>query len=96
MHNVLRHLGIEEGRPEAVPDQRSFDTISLVHSEHGGGLRRRVELEAEVRKGEPIADVVDVFGETVETIEANADGFILRQMRLGAIATGAEVAWIAS
>jgi uncharacterized protein len=96
VHNVLRHLGIEDGTPEAVPEQRSFHTIRLVHSEHGGGLRWRVELEAEVQEGDPIADVVDVFGETVETVEARADGIILRQMRLGAIATGAEVAWIAS
>jgi uncharacterized protein len=96
VHNVLRHLGMEDGAPEVPSDQRDFHQITLVHADRGGGLRWRVDLRAELHTGQPIADIVDVFGDVVDTVEANADGFLLRQMRLGAVATGAELAWIAS
>jgi predicted deacylase len=96
VHNVLRHLGIEPGDPEGPEQQRSFRTITLVHASAGGGLVWDRELTDEVRAGEPIASIVDVFGGEVETLTAPVDGFILRKMLLGSVATGAEVAWIAS
>ncbi len=94
--NVLRHLGIEDGDPEPPPDQRDFRTITLAHADRGGGLRWHVGLRDDVRSGQPIAEIVDVFGDRVETIEAPTDGFVLRQMLFGAVATGAEIAWIAN
>lgn len=96
VQNVLRLLGMMEGEP-AVPDrQRAFRTITLVHAREGGALRWHVDLEDEVTKGQPIAELVDVFGETVETLVSPMDGFVLRIMLFGSIATGAEVAWIAN
>jgi uncharacterized protein len=94
--NVLHALGILDGEPDPVPDQRAFRTISLVHADHGGGLRWRVGLGHDVRAGQPIAEIVDVFGDPVEVVESPADGFLLRQMLLGAVATGAELAWVAA
>ena len=93
---MLRRLGIEDGDPVEGPPPRAFRTIILRHASHGGGLRFFVELEDEVRAEDPIAEIVDVFGHVVETIEAGRDGFVLRKMLLGSVATGAEVAWIAS
>ena len=55
-----------------------------------------VDLGSEVTAGQEIGEVVDVFGERVESLEAPLDGFILRVMRLGSISTGAEVVWVAS
>lgn len=96
VHNVLRHLGMEAGEVEAPATQRAFRTITLVHAREGGQLRWLTDLEAAVTSGQPIAEVVDLFGDVVETLTAPTDGFILRKMLFGAIATGAEVAWIAS
>ena len=96
VHNVLRHLGMEPGEPDVPAEQRVFRTITLVHANEGGGLRWRVAMEDEVAAGQPIADVVDVFGQTIETCTSPTNGFVLRAMLFGAIATGAEVAWIAS
>jgi predicted deacylase len=50
----------------------------------------------EVRAGQPLATVVDLFGDAIERLEAPQDGFLLRKMLFGTVATGAEVAWIAS
>jgi predicted deacylase len=96
VHNVLRHMGIVPGDVERPPHQRAFRTITLVHAQQGGQLRWLAEVEDEVRDGQPIAEVVDVFGVVVDQLTAPTDGFVLRKMLFGAIATGAEVAWIAS
>jgi predicted deacylase len=96
VHNVLRAMGMEDGAPEPPERQRDFHKIALVHAEHGGGLRMQTDLGKDVTAGEEIAQVVDVFGQTVETITAPVSGFVLRAMRLGSVATGAEIAWIAS
>ncbi len=96
VHNVLRTFGIEDGDPEPPGPQRAFRSITLAHAERGGGLRLRVDLGDEVARGQPIADVVDVFGDPVEEVTAPVAGFVLRIMRLGSLATGAEVAWIGS
>jgi uncharacterized protein len=96
VHNVLRAMGMEEGAPEVPAEQRTFRRITLAHAEHGGGLRMTVDLGDEVTQGQEIAQVVDVFGDTVERVAAPSAGFVLRAMRLGSIATGAEVAWIAA
>lgn len=94
VRNVLRSLGMMEGEPEMPPQQRVFTTITLAHAQHGGGLRMKVKLGDEVRAGQPIAEVVDVFGQQVEVVESPTDGFVLRRMLLGSISTGAEVAWV--
>lgn len=96
VHNVLRALKMEEGEPEVPKEQRVFRNITLSHAEHGGGLRMKVDLGDEVSRGQDIAEVVDVFGDTIERISSPAAGFVLRVMRFGSISTGAEVAWIAS
>ncbi|HEX5040915.1 MAG TPA: succinylglutamate desuccinylase/aspartoacylase family protein [Candidatus Limnocylindria bacterium] len=96
VHNVLRHLGMEQGEVEAPSDQRAFRTITLVHAMAGGPLSWLVELEDEVTAGQPIAEISDLFGQSVEKLASPVDGFILRKMLHGSVATGGEVAWIAS
>lgn len=94
--NVLKGMDMLPGEPEVPSKQRSFSKITIVHAERGGGLRRHVELGDMVAAGQPIATVVDVFGESVEELASPADGVILRVMLLGAIHSGAEVVWIGS
>jgi predicted deacylase len=95
IRNVLVEMKMIEGTIDRVA-QRRFTKIHLVHADHGGGLRMAVNVRDEVKQGAEIAHVIDVFGDAVETLRAPADGFVLRAMRLGSIATGAEVAWIAN
>ena len=96
IHNALRSMGMEPGEPEGPAEQRVFHKITLVHAERGGGLRMGAHIGDEVRAGQEVAVIVDVFGETVDRITSPSDGFVLREMLLGSVATGAEVAWIAS
>ncbi|HEX5040905.1 MAG TPA: succinylglutamate desuccinylase/aspartoacylase family protein [Candidatus Limnocylindria bacterium] len=94
--NVMRAMGMLAGEPEDRGPARRFSKITLVHAEHGGGLHLDVDLGDDVTAGQEIGEIVDVFGDRVERIEASADGFILRAMRLGSVSTGAEIVWIAS
>jgi predicted deacylase len=96
VRNVCIDMGMLDEAPVASAAPRPFRQISLVHAERGGGLRLDVDLEDEVEAGQPIGEVVDVFGRQVEQLRAPVAGFILRAMRYGSIATGAEVVWIAS
>ena len=96
IRNVMIAMGMLDDEPVTGDPPRKFSTITLVHAERGGGLTLSVDLGHEVTAGQQIGEVVDVFGDSIERLEAPADGFILRAMRYGSVATGAEVVWIAS
>ena len=96
IRNVMIAMGMLDEPPVKPATQRRFDSILLLHANKGGGLRVHHEIGDEVTAGQLIAEIVDVFGDMVERIESPKDGFVLRAMKLGSIATGAEVAWIAS
>jgi predicted deacylase len=96
VRNALRVVGSLDGDPEPVPEPRRFTTFAIVHGNRGGGLRLSVDIGTEVAAGQPIGEIVDVFGTRVEELISPVDGFILRAMRLGSVATGAEVVWVAS
>lgn len=93
---VLAEMGMwpEFGSNPAPVQTRDFSNIHLVHADCGGGLRPLCRLGDEIAAGTPLAEIVDVFGQTTEIIRAHVDGFVLRIMTYGAVASGAEVAWI--
>lgn len=95
VRNVLSAMGMRAAAAEPAGPQRRFSEIHLVHAERGGGLRLAVDLRAEVKRGDTLGEIVDVFGAVTETLRAPVDGFVLRAMRLGSVATGGEIAWIA-
>lgn len=96
LRNIMKSMGMLEGQPEPNDRTREFTHFAVVHATRGGGLRMLVELDDEVKAGDPVAEIVDTFGDTVETVVAPEDGFILRVMRFGSVATGAELVWVAN
>jgi predicted deacylase len=96
VRNALVAMGMLHEAPAPVAEQRRFTTFQILHAGRGGGLRLAVDIGHEVVAGQSVGEIVDVFGERVEDLRSPSDGFILRAMRLGSIATGAEVIWVAS
>jgi predicted deacylase len=94
IRNVLITMGMLKGEPTPPPAQRDFHHFEVVHATSGGGLRLGVALGDEVAAGQQLAEIVDVFGQPVEQLVSPVDGFVLRVMRLGSAATGAEVVWV--
>jgi predicted deacylase len=96
IRNVMIAMGMLDEEPVVGAPARRFSSLALVHANRGGGLRLFVDLGDEVSTGQEIGEVVDLFGERIERLDASRDGFILRAMRYGSVSTGAEVVWIAS
>ena len=96
LQRVMAELGMIDEGPRAAATQRRFSQIRLLHATRGGGLRSEVAVGMDVSNGQLLGRVVDVFGEPVEEFHAPADGFVLRLMLWGTVASGAEVYWIAS
>lgn len=94
LHNVLKSLSMEEGDLVSPPYQTRFQEIAVLHSSRGGGLTYEAELGDTVAAGQRIAFLEGMFGEIVEEFVAPVSGFLLRKMLLGAVASGAEIAWI--
>ncbi len=91
----LQSLGALPGEPEPHPEsQRAFENITIVHANRGGGVRVLIKLGQELEKGQKLAEIVDVFGNTVEELFAPVAGFAMRVVKLANVATGAEVMWI--
>lgn len=96
LFNVMGALGMMERPPSRGVQQRRFSQISLVHAGRGGGLHPEVSVGAEVAAGQLLGRIRNAFGEVVEELHAPTNGFVLRQMQWGTLASGAEAFWIAA
>ena len=72
--NVMRYLGMLPGEPEAVGERLYPVDQFVVHARRGGLLRLKIGIGDEIRQGQEIAEVADLFGEVVERIHAPGDG----------------------
>ncbi len=94
--NMLRELGMLAGKPVATKEPRKFSTIGLVHTDEAGLLHPKVTLGQEVRKGQLLGEVVDVFTHKAHPVAAPSDGVVLRVMLNSPVMSGAEVFWVVS
>ena len=92
--NMLRELGILAGKAVRHTEQRKFSTIGLVHSEAAGLFHPKVKLGQNVRKGQLLAEVVDVFTHEAHPVVAPNDGAVLRLMLASPVMSGAELVWV--
>jgi uncharacterized protein len=78
VRNVLRHLGMLPGEPDPPRRElRQVDSFIWLRSEHEGWWDPAVESGDEVRAGQRIGWVRNLWGDVLEEIEAPADGVIL-------------------
>ena len=72
--NVMRHLRMIDGVSAAVGPRVSARDRKVVRATRAGLLRLRVQIGDELRTGQEVADVCNVFGEVVETVRSTGDG----------------------
>ena len=95
VRRALQALGALPGEPEPNPAQRIYRRPkALVHAGRGGGLRLVVSLGDDVKQGQKVAEIVDIFGETIEELTSPVDGVVWRVMKHANVSTGAEALWI--
>ncbi|MFC6726720.1 succinylglutamate desuccinylase/aspartoacylase family protein, partial [Halobium palmae] len=85
--NVLRGYGFldEDVDPEPQTRATGFDQYG---APNGGLVRFERELGDEVRAGDTLYRITDVFGATKSRVTADNDGLFWRQRRLPQVATG--------
>ena len=92
VRNALIGLGMIPGErrlPAAAHVMREFLGI---RARRGGLLHTLLPLGSQVRRGDALARIVDIFGDTVETVLAPEPGVFVRATTLSTVSTGERVA----
>lgn len=76
--NTLRHLGMLEGEvKDMVTNAHVCDHSYWIYSKKGGIVDVLPKLADNIKKGQLIANVYDVFGQVKEQIRANKSGVVI-------------------
>ena len=93
--NALRHLGMLAGPVEPPPRVVRMREFVGVRSQRGGMLFTDARLGDMVKRRQPLARIVNVYGDEVEHVESPADGLFVRTTTLSTVAAGERVATVA-
>ena len=72
--DIMRYLKMLDGEPQVASGQLQAVTQFRVTARRGGLIRTDVKVGDELKAGQLLAEVVNVFGDVVERIEAPRDG----------------------
>lgn len=95
VRNVLRHLDIVSGKPDAPEDIEMIDREKL-STTVGGVVRHHVKLGESVERGEMLATISDFTGSPVDEITTTTDGKVGEQRRTVAVHPGERVCTVFS
>jgi len=95
VRNVLRDLGMMQGRVVAPPWQMRVNKAVWVRATMGGILRFHVSPGEPVDAGQPIATNVSVFAEEQNVLQSPVDGIVLGMTTLPTVKPGEPVCHIA-
>ncbi|MGH2614945.1 MAG: succinylglutamate desuccinylase/aspartoacylase family protein, partial [Thermomicrobiales bacterium] len=74
IRNVMRHLEMLPGEPGPVGERIEPVDQFVVSARRGGLLRLKIGIGDQIRAGQEIAEVCNLFGEVVERITSSQDG----------------------
>lgn len=76
--NVMKHLGMQDGTPEYA-ERLWYLEATNVRCRYGGIIipEKRCNLNEEVKKGDKLLTIVNLFGEELERVNAPQEGMIL-------------------
>lgn len=79
VYNILRLLNMLPGDPEPPPTNQKtmISRTPLLASVHGI-CRLKVTIHDHVSKGQPVADIVNYFGDVLETLRSPCDGVVVQ------------------
>jgi predicted deacylase len=86
--NALIGLGMMAGERKLPPVSHLMSDFVGLRAHRGGLLRTEVELGAVVKKGQLLATITDIWGDTVEKVIAPQDGVFVRSTTLSNLASG--------
>ncbi len=74
IRNVLRYLGMIEGEPSLVGTRTKGTRRFLMRATRSGLLRVKVRIGDRIAQGQEVAEICNVFGETVEVVRSPGAG----------------------
>lgn len=86
--NVMRYLGMIEGSPQLSGPRIVATGWHNTRASRAGLLRLKVAVGEYVSAGQEVAEVLDVFGRTVETVRAEKPGLAMLVWNYKAVNTG--------
>lgn len=98
--NVMKHLKMQDGEIEQFEVPGAFDkelSYCSVHAKKGGLVYFEKTLGQQIKAGEPVATIRDLWGNEAEEILSPVDGIVIAYPLAGnqAAGTGDKVAYIA-
>lgn len=75
--NILRTIGVLAGKPRKVAKPRVLERFDWLRSPHEGIFQCRVKVNARVRKGQLLGEMVDLLGNHLGDVKAPDKGVVL-------------------
>jgi predicted deacylase len=91
LRNVFRKIGMLPGAVEEFGRHQVIRSMHVIRARRGGIVHRRVELKDEVREGDVVATITNIFGEQTEVIRAPISGPIVRIATFPIVSAGERV-----
>lgn len=92
IRNALIGLGMIPGDRQLPATSHVMREFLGIRARRAGLLHTLMPLGREVRRGEMLARIVDIYGDTVETVLAPEPGVFVRATTLSTVSTGERVA----
>lgn len=89
--NMLRGVGMLKVERPVTGRKLVISDMTPVRAHRGGLMHRIVGLNDDVKKGQVVAKIIDLFGEVVEEIKAPHDGPIVRIATFPIVSAGERV-----
>jgi hypothetical protein len=90
--NAMQWLGMIDAPHQPAPRTYVMRDFLGIRAQRGGLLFNEVPLGAEVRRGQLLCRIVNVYGDEVERVTAPEDGVFVRATTLSTVSTGERVA----
>jgi predicted deacylase len=91
LRNIMRAIGMLPGETEVFGRREVIRTMTVIRSTRAGLLRVVVGLREEVRKGQVVATITDIFGRVTEEIVAPHAGPVVRVTTFSTVGSGERV-----
>ncbi|MBM3240586.1 deacylase [Candidatus Poribacteria bacterium] len=94
VENVLKYYGFIEGEPVIPERQVVVDNFTKVMNNRGGFVRYLAQLYDQIETDQPIAEILDVFGDPVEVIKSPKPGVFWSKNLYPMVASGESIGTI--
>lgn len=91
LRRMLGQLGMLETEAPVAGRGLTIASMTPVRSSRGGLMHRHAQLNQDLKKGDLIATITDLFGEVVEEVRAPHDGPVVRTTTFPAVSAGERI-----